>query len=295
MHDEPGYSGIRVRSGELLLLRQLEVEHDNLLDFYDAINQTGLPERIDPNKYFEDLGCIYYLYLEFFAPKPRYSYILLDEAQYLSPVWVKCLFKMLMPGGRLNLCGDVLQRTYYSAALDWQDLCAYMEGDTEIIELNTNYRTTDEIVEMARWSLEKVDKQMATKICSVGRHGAPVSIINDKKVHKVISNKLIEFSKREENNNYSLVRTVGIICPTADDADDIEQKVKELIPLKNPLWNQLKVDFLCITDSGGLEFDAVIISEYNSYNRKNIGEASMLYTAITRAAHELVLIGFDYE
>ena len=50
---------------------------------------------------------------------------------------------------------------------------------------------------------------------------------------------------------------------------------------------------ICIIPSyiaKGLEFDAVIIPDYNAKNYKSFLDNNLLYVACTRALHELVLI-----
>lgn len=239
----------------------------------------------------EDLGCIFYLYLEFFKPSPIYKYIMVDEAQYLSPIWIKCFQAMLKDNGRLNICGDMNQKTSYSATDNWEELTKYLT-DVECVDLYKNYRTTEEIIDVAKKVLKKVRPDIASRIKGAGRHGKLVERFDCQKnnIEKafVVATKILDFEKATQQD-LPLIKTVGIISPTYETNRTLEQATREI--LSNDIdGSQIQISFLPISIAGGLEFDAVIVTDFDYYRLDNLDEASMLYTAVTRAAHELILI-----
>jgi hypothetical protein len=78
---------------------------------------------------------------------PLYDVILVDEAQFFAPLWVKIILRILNPGnGHLFLVADPTQG-FLGRGTSWKSLGLEVRGRTH--QLRSSYRTTHEIMQFA--------------------------------------------------------------------------------------------------------------------------------------------------
>ncbi|QGP93433.1 DNA helicase IV [Neomoorella glycerini] len=229
----------------------------------------------------EDIAALIYLYLRIMGVPKHYRYILIDEAQNLCPLWLEVLKMLLAPNGSITLCGDINQKVSFGGFEEnWSDALKILGEEALLGVLTNTYRTTRPILEQAKWALEKSFPDALDAMPSVLREGKAV------KIREIIFNKFSTICEViSEINGY---QTIGIICPTTQEAVKLSSLWSTYT--KNVKEEQFKITFLPVELAGGTEFDVVIITDLDRYNRSNPEEARLLYTAITRAVHELYLL-----
>lgn len=253
-------------------------------DFFEWI---GKPElfKMRKNRMLEysDLAPLAYLHmaLEGNEQRSKVKHLLIDEMQDYSPIQYKVIQK-LYPC-RKTVLGDAYQsiNPYGSSTADMIGK-ALASGD--IMKLCKSYRSTCEITDLA----QKVRKNEELEF--VLRHGKKPQILRLKNENEEIS-AVIDLISAFKKSNY---KSLGIVCKTESQAEDIWNKLKIYIDDIYFLSNQSSafVRGIIITSAHmakGLEFDEVIIPQVNEKNYNSEIDKNMLYVAITRAMHRLNL------
>lgn len=215
----------------------------------------------------------------------EFSQIIIDEAQDFGEM-VYYVMKQLLPGCYFTIMGDVSQNIRYETGMnDWDGLKEVMfekENDSFYL-LAKSYRNTIEISECAGKVLEKAS-QGSYKIQPVIRHGQEVAV-------KQETGENLEFVLRDtvEQVLYKGFETVAVVCRNEEDADEA-RKILKIEEDDSGFHNGVMA--LPVTLTKGLEFDVVILWKPDEeHYGNNAREAKLLYVAITRALHELYLIG----
>lgn len=215
----------------------------------------------------------------------EFSQIIIDEAQDFgeSIYYVMC---QLLTDCHFTIMGDVSQNIRYETGLnDWEGLkeVLFEKSSDSFYLLSKSYRNTIEISECAGKVLEKAS-QGSYKIEPVIRHGQTVQCIQEET--QILAEKLQELVKSVLEKGYE---TVAVVCRSKEEAEEIKEflHIKE----KNEQFHN-GVMVLPVALTKGLEFDAVILWKPDeAHYGMNPKEAKLLYVAITRALHELYLLG----
>lgn len=80
-------------------------------------------------------------------PQPVFDHLLVDEAQFFAPVWLRLLLAGLKPGGHLFLCADPTQG-FLRRRTSWNELGLDVRHRSHRLE--KPYRSTRAILEFAR-------------------------------------------------------------------------------------------------------------------------------------------------
>ena len=188
-----------------------------------------------------------------FPLSPKYAFVFVDEAQYISPAEYSVL-KAVNDRASFNIFGDLKQNvTGFRGIKDWKEL-GYV-----VYELNLNYRNTNQIVEYVSGNLG-IDMQ------AIGFDGCGVEIIDGRSVTKYLSEKkglcavITSEGNLEKYNrrSYNLLRESGKISKT-------------------------KINIMTVYESKGLEFTAVAVADADMTDNEK-------YVAYTRALKHLALI-----
>lgn len=236
----------------------------------------------------EDLPSLIYINSLITDKKMDYTQIAIDEAQDYGLFQYYVLLKTC-PDAKFSIYGDLAQCIYpYTNVSDWNDVKNNIFGDQcEILNLSRSYRTTKEITENANSILDAINLSNAD---SVERHGNPVEYHKKTKEDTFMIEKIQEWLEKK-------YQSIGIVCKNEKEA----LKLYKLF-----IKNNINVSYLddkttnyeggiCITSSRaskGLEFDAVIINDASSdiYDYQNKEDMHLLYVALTRALHELLIM-----
>jgi DNA helicase-2/ATP-dependent DNA helicase PcrA len=233
---------------------------------------------------YDDLASIIYLYGRIFE-FPYYSKlkcIFIDEAQDISALMFLGLRK-IFKNASFSIFGDIAQGIYsYQAIDDWQDVTDII-GDCELLYLKRSYRTSIEIMAEANKVLLGLGYKLAENVI---RHGEGVEYIN-KSSKEVLSDQL-----KKLNGDYL---HTAIICKNDEELELAQKELENLnimvIDESNLNYDNLQNTMLTVQTAKGLEFDSVIIYNFDSYNKDNANDQKLLYVAETRALHKLIING----
>ncbi|WP_199912295.1 MULTISPECIES: RNA polymerase recycling motor HelD [unclassified Lysinibacillus] len=238
----------------------------------------------------EDLAALYYLQAKIkgIAEDWKMRVVFIDEVQDYSYFQLAAL-KAGLETDMFTMVGDLAQGIHsYRSLTDWGPVLELFPRAT-YATLQKSYRTTIEIMEIANEILMKMDEELPL-VEPVVRHGKTPEFIQQDH----FSSQTIEetFSKIKANNH----RSVALICKTTDEADEIMKQLEQTeIPAQlldeNSGIDQEKLLVVPSHLAKGLEFDAVMIVAFDAPYYDHAIDRKLLYVALTRAMHELYLIG----
>ena len=217
----------------------------------------------------------------------RVDHLIVDEAQDVRSLeWRLLTGSVLEPGGSLSLFGDMNQRRSDWTKPSWQELAEDIEmtdeaGQLEFHELGRSYRSTRQILRFANQLLprgergehalqdgpqpvvlrvaenSRSDAAFDAAIGLTGRHEGMVAIIS--LVPRLLSNLFRdrEWTRGRWQHSWRS-RTAEVVILHPDEAR-------------------------------GLEFDAAVVVEPGEFPQ-NVGRQGVLYTSLTRANKELVVV-----
>lgn len=218
---------------------------------------------------YEDLPVLVYINLKFYGYKnnDKYIHVVLDEAQDFG-LFHYFVIKNLFKNATFSIFGDLAQSIYSYQSIDnWEEVKSIIyNNDINILPLDKSYRTTCEIMDSAN----KISSLYGFgKAQSFLRHGPEVSFIKYNEIN------LLEKIKSLKDCGYS---NIAIICKSKK---SIEKYAKDI--------NVPGVSVITSYTSKGLEFDSCIVMDMD-FDRENMLDMKLLYVAMTRALHELIMI-----
>lgn len=238
-----------------------------------------------------DLACYLLLLIQIKGSKREFDktkQIVIDEAQDFSSVVYLCL-KSVFSNSTFTIVGDVMQNIHEDGLHSWEPvLNEAFHGKAECINLLKSYRNTIEISAFAQQVMEFVTKK-PFYIEPIIRHGEVPGIYSfqseKEKAERIQVNLLPSFRQNNRNLN-------AIICKSMAEAKRVAKLLEKEKTVRLMDTEQKKLEFgtyiVTLENSKGLEFDAVILWDFDSYS---LGISSLdyklLYVAMTRALHEL--------
>ncbi len=280
---------------------------DNAIAYHNKTNATILPELwieiCDQTKqslansklFYEDATP--YLYLKELIEGTRTNteirYVFIDEGQDYSAFQYEYL-KKLFPKARMTVLGDFGQAIFMqSTSLDTansQLIRLYGEADTTLFRLLQSYRSTKEIVDFTRSML--LDGE---EITSFERSGEkPLLTKCNTKISR--NAQIIADIKKLQASSF---KSIAVITKTEADSRVAYEAIKlqgcETVQLitKETLSFDKGVMVIPVYLAKGVEFDAVLIYDASSKTYSQESERKLLYTACTRAMHQLNLYSTD--
>lgn len=280
------------------------------LNTYNA----GKPvKNADLNAYFE--ACVERVIRSVdqkLIPTAQYDAVLIDEGHDFKPEWFKLIVQMIHPDtNSLLVLYDDAQSIYNGPKklrFSFSSVGVQAKGRTTILKLN--YRNTAEILSVARafaddlLSAQDTEEDQAPTVqpMSTGRHGPKPLLIKLptlKEEAEYLVNRLTEANRTGMawNDMAIVYRRYGVGQLLAD------VLVRRGIPYQ---WQQDKahsyspvhdsVKLITMHSSKGLEFPLVCIPGIGAPSKEQgelQDEARLLYVAMTRATHELVMTHGD--
>ncbi len=242
----------------------------------------------------EDLAPLMYLKYMINGIKTKFDlkHIVIDEAQDFSEFQFY-IFKKIVKSNSLTILGDLSQGIYfYRGTNNWQKTMGIVFGedivDPTYLTLKKTYRTTEEILTAAN----KVILHITDKLhCELGepvmKNGAPVVIKqfeNEDKMVAQIKERLKEYQKKGFSN-------IALICKTVADCESLQKALDDesihMISSKDAEYAG-GISIVPSYLSKGLEFDAVIITNADSFNYTlSEVDTKLLYVCMTRAMNTL--------
>lgn len=238
----------------------------------------------------EDLAALYYLQAKIKGIDEQWKMrvVFIDEVQDYSYFQLAAL-KTGLETDMFTMVGDLAQGIHsYRALNEWSPVLELFPRAT-YATLQKSYRTTIEIMEVANEILMQMEEDLPL-VEPVVRHGKAPSFIQQ----EVFNTQIIK--QTFENIKASNHRSIALICKTVEEAKYI---VKELEQVNFPAQlldenSSIDQNRLLVVPSHlakGLEFDAVMIVAFDTPYYDHAIDRKLLYVALTRAMHELYLIG----
>lgn len=217
-------------------------------------------------------------------PGDLFEHVIVDEAQDLSLFEWRLLEEMNI--GTWTLVGDMQQR-HSQQVKSWSDITSRITGTRwDERAINDGYRTSQAIADFAAALLPK--SAGLRRASPLGR-GIPPRIINASALGRTV-----ESIALAECHRLAMDRPDGTVAVITPHIDKVVQEARISGWSAEDRWTWADRDlnrysFLTPEEARGLEFDAVVVVEPATF-RANSGSDGRLYTSLTRANLELVVV-----
>ncbi|WP_051254771.1 RNA polymerase recycling motor HelD [Halobacillus kuroshimensis] len=244
--------------------------------------------------YSEDLAALLYLYtfLKGIHPDDRAKKVVIDEAQDYSYFEIYALRRACQTD-LFTIVGDLAQGIYQYRGLDnWETLVEDIFPSASYLTLQKTYRTTIEIMDLANGLLTYLPVSLP-RAEPVVRHGSLPQFLP------------LRNEWEERVNAYCLglveegLSSFAIITKTMAEAEDVQKKL-EVYGMAFKLLREGEESLsermvLPAYMAKGLEFDAVLLYNDRDPFKESELDLKMLYVAMTRPLHRLLMIGEEKE
>ena len=213
-----------------------------------------------------------------------YGHLIVDEAQDLTPLAARMVGRNSLSGS-MTLVGDVAQATSPFGQRTWQEIVSPMQkvDSFKLVELKVNYRTPQEVMDIAGGLLEEFAPELKPAI-SIRHSGEPVVMTS------VGTEKFFGLLADVVRNEVGLVEpgTVALIVPDVEKVVYLEELARA--GLNASAFPQEPLSVLSIREAKGLEFDSVVISGANRLLPAGALNLQALFVAMTRTTKRLVFV-----
>jgi DNA helicase IV len=223
---------------------------------------------------------------ERFRGQAVYDHIIVDEGQDVTPLeWA--LLDEINGGGSWTLLGDMNQRRSDMSCHSWRQIAEGLgHGDAEptLEQAQRGYRTRSAIMKFAGGLLPREVRTVE----SLQPDGTPARIV---KARAADVPAMAAIQAMRLLKNYP----EGSVAIIATDREDLFTPLRQrgfTRDVKNQrrwVHRDQAVWVLDAQDARGLEFDAVLVVEPSAFP-KRLGRHGLLYTSLTRANRELVIV-----
>ncbi|MEU9890833.1 ATP-binding domain-containing protein [Sphaerisporangium sp. NPDC051011] len=216
-----------------------------------------------------------------------YGHVIVDEAQELSAMAWRTVMRRI-PARSLTVVGDVAQTGSAAGARSWAEMLdPYVRGRWREARLLVNYRTPAEIMEVAADVLKAVDPAQRPPI-SVRDGEAPPRAVRAARADLATVLPELVRSELEQVTGLGEGR-LAVLTPDARHGE-----IAALLPGSASALTAEALDspsaVLTVTQSKGLEFDAVIVLAPDEILAQGPKGGQDLYVAITRATRRLTVV-----
>lgn len=238
----------------------------------------------------EDLAALYYLHAKIkgIAEQWKMRVVFIDEVQDYS-IFQLAALKAGLETDMFTMVGDLAQGIHsYRSLTEWDSVLEQFPR-ANYFTLQKSYRTTIEIMEVANTILSKMDENLPL-VEPVVRHGIEPTFVQS---DSFCSEKIFDLYQSILKHGH---KSIALICKTTDEGAKYTKLLNEAnVPAE--LLSEESVlggSKLLVVPSHlakGLEFDAVIIAAFDIPYFNTTIDRKILYVALTRAMHELYLVG----
>ena len=219
---------------------------------------------------------------------------IVDECQDYTPLHYEFLKRSLPAGCTMTVVGDLNQTVDETVSLgNYEALAEIFPGRTKKLELTRSYRSSMEITRFASQILG--EGFVIDNVRRSGREPALRRLDDANDLAPSIAETAKEMLARADvdDTGGSAYRQVAVICRSTVDARKLHSEMSKVVSatLLTPDAAHLSEGILVvpIAQAKGLEFDAVIVHDAGAHLYHRPADRRLLYTACTRALHELVL------
>jgi len=240
-----------------------------------------------------------YLYVELIGLTKlmKYEYCVVDEGQDFSLLEYLVLSKLVLRS-RFSIFGDLNQLIENDGITKWEHIQKVITEakKASVFELDTNYRSTKEIISFAVGIMKPYTKKYLPK--SISRIGAEPIVKTFDSENKLLNDFELMISQELKKQDKSL----GIICYSEKEMKAAEEIIKKINPKQEItiLSENSKIQYtpaglylMKVDDCKGLEFAKVYVLGLSVKKLKNVKEARLAFVAATRAMNELTILGVE--
>lgn len=186
---------IRLILADLINGYQKKKKERNYIDYDDLIIIMGLKLSED-KKFLDSIG-------------KKYSHILIDEMQDTNPIQWDILDN-LKEVSNLFCVGDDAQSIYAFRGADFKNIHSFGDrvSNARILRLESNYRSTQEILDLSNWLLDKSDLNYDKKLHSVRGSGNKPFILTYNDSYKLANWIADDIERNYSDNNHSYFDTL---------------------------------------------------------------------------------------
>lgn len=268
---------------------------------FNRVDDGGVLDHEQPAIDPEDDAILLRLYqltrgpLRYKKTRPlRYNHLVVDEVQDTSPIELRVLLDTVTPGSPITLAGDTAQKL--DEDRDFQDWTHLFEtlglSDVRLATLNVSYRSTAQIMEVAREIVAPVHQ--TTTPLTMPRQGAPVELFRFSSVGEAttfLGDALQDLVAHEPSAN------LAVLTLTPQQAE-IAYHMLQRVDIPRLRWVSDQdfafapgVEVTDIRQTKGLEFDYVVLIDCDIENYPATPSSRhLLHVGMTRAAHQCWLL-----
>lgn len=229
----------------------------------------------------------------------KYQYCVVDEGQDFSELEYLVLGKLVL-NGRFCILGDLNQSYVKEGLTSWDSIKSVIEEakSAEEFQLDTNYRSTKQIIDFANEILSPYTKEYLPK--SINRQGPPIEILTLNSDQEVLDS----LKEKLSSDLDALDKSIGVIVFDDEMFGHVENIAtglrvsKELDSSKIiKLEEHTRISYIPkgvyltkFETCKGLEFAKVYLVGLNLKNVSSFLEAKKAFVAVTRAMNELVVL-----
>lgn len=285
------------------LNKEVEPIHLYGLILAEYNRKQGTSVKFNKNKLnIDDLSALFIIARHFYRTtynEKQFKQIVVDEAQDMGLInyyAIKNIYSYNKIG--YTILGDLNQSTKeYGKIQSWEDLDnIFNKEQIQFYEIKISYRTTKQIVDIARKVLSKIPdiKHLPHPFERDGEEPTFEKFTNKKDLIKKIANQVRELRKNGDDKAIGIIET---------DHEHMQETHKELIRSKveckiidDKFENFNGSDIYLVSEKlvKGLEFDTVFIIDPNNKEFKvEQTDAKRLFVCITRAINNLYIYSFN--
>jgi DNA helicase IV len=207
------------------------------------------------------------------AADVRYSHVVVDEAQDLSPLQWRAIGRRC-PRSSFTLAGDEAQAVRVGAAATWDHILAALGIDADSVsrhELTVNYRTPAEVMEVAARLLDQFAPHL----------------------HPARSVRTSGVEPRRLDTGGRPPSAAEVDAAVAEIRREVGAGLVAVVGPERFVANSRGgADHLNAVDAKGLEFDGVVVIDPEAIVRESPGTTGMarLYVALTRPTTRLTIL-----
>lgn len=258
------------------VLKSLKINHNSKLGYYETLMYV-------------------YVYSELIGINniKKFEYCVVDEGQDFGLLEFAVLSKSVI-NGRFCILGDLNQSYQEEGLTKWEDISKVIKEarNAQTFELDTNYRSTKQIIDFANQILKPYTNLYLPK--SINRVGAePVFSVSSRE------EALSQTKNNLKDETKNLNKSIGVICYSDEDFDEMdtflnklnlpEEQYVKLDPSKKIAYLPKGVYLTKFENCKGLEFSKVYVLGKGLSKIDNYTDAKKYFVASTRAMNELVI------
>jgi DNA helicase IV len=220
-----------------------------------------------------------------------YGHIVVDEAQDLTAMQLRMLARRSLSGS-MTVVGDIAQATGPFAPDGWEEVTKHLPRTpaARVAQLSVNYRTPDEVMEVAGRVLAAVGPHLRPPLSARSTGAAPSFLSASPELLAATVADVAGRERDEVRPGTTAVIAAGSMLGTVGEALDeagVDFAHAERRGLDAP------IALLAVSVVKGLEFDSVVVVEPSLIVDEEVQGLRALYVALTRPTRRLTVVHAD--